>query len=172
MRVPRREATVLVRVAVDGVLEQVAADPAVVEQRVALTGAPYPTTRLPSARQSSRNLKELVADRLGPRAQLQIAIHVMQPGCLLDPQYVVDAFARRAGAFLGTCPHPNRTAVRRDHFDVDHLEAGGGQRTHRRKHRVVLKMLVVDRVELAETDEVQGMVHLDAQPAVVGQQPA
>ena len=62
--------------------------------------------------------------------------------------------------------------MRRDQLDIDDRQAGGGERAHGRQHRVVLEMLVVDRVELAETDEVQRVVHLDAQPAVVGQQSA
>ena len=60
----------------------------------------------------------------------------------------------------------------RDQLDIDDRQAGRGECAHGRKHRVVLEMLVVDRVELAEPDEVQCVVHLDAQPAVFGQQSA
>ena len=97
----------------------------------------------------------------------------MQPGFLFDPQHVGNAFARRYRRILPGAPtaESNRHGCR-DQFDVDDRQTGGGQCAHRREHRVVLKMLVVDGVELAETDEVQRVVHLDAQPPVVGQQPA
>ena len=60
----------------------------------------------------------------------------------------------------------------RQQLDIDDRQAGRGECAHRRQHRVVLEVLVVDGVELAERDEVQCVVHLDAQPAVVGQQSA
>ena len=81
---PRREATVLVRVAVDGVLEQIAADSAVVEQRVALTGCSVTDDSLALGATVEQESQELVADGLSPRAKLQVAVHVMQAGLLLD----------------------------------------------------------------------------------------
>ena len=66
----RREATVLVRIAVDGVLEQIAADTAVVEQRVALTGCAVADDPLALGVAVEQEAQQLVADRLSPAAQL------------------------------------------------------------------------------------------------------
>ena len=65
---PRREPTVLVRIAVDGVLEQIAADTAVVEQRVALAGCSIPNDSLALGATVEQESQQLVADSLSPRA--------------------------------------------------------------------------------------------------------
>ena len=77
-----------------------------------------------------------------------------------------------AAGLGGARPHPDRAAVGRQQFDVDDGQTRRGERALRREHRVVLEVLVVDRVELAELHQVQRVVHLDAQPAVVGEQVA
>ena len=55
----RREAAVLVGIAIDREVQEIGADAAVVEQRVALAGAPYPQMRLPWSLAAMRNDKSL-----------------------------------------------------------------------------------------------------------------
>ena len=87
-----------------------------------------------------------------------------------DPQDLCHSDARV------TCHASGRAQTRMDppwvpkKLDVDDGEACRRERTSRGKHCVVLEMLVIDRVELAEIDQVQRVVDLDAQPPVVGEQ--
>ena len=62
--------------------------------------------------------------------------------------------------------------MRRKKFGVDNHQSGRRERTRCREQRVVLEVFVIDRVELAKVHQVECVVDLDAQPTVVGQQPA
>src|SRR3954470_3031954 len=71
---PWRESTVLVRVAVDGVFEQITAYAAVVEQRVALTGCSITDDLLALGAAVEQESQELVADSLSPGAGWHAAL--------------------------------------------------------------------------------------------------
>ena len=62
--------------------------------------------------------------------------------------------------------------MRVQQLDVDQREAAGRERPLRGEHRVVLEMLVVDRVELGALDQREQVLHLDRHPAVVRDQRA
>ena len=87
---------------------------------------PIPNDSLALGATVEQESQELVADSLSPRAKLQVAVHLMQPGLLLDPQHVgrVHFVVRR---FPRARPCSNRAAVSRDQLDVDHRQAGGGE---------------------------------------------
>ena len=82
----------LIRVAINGVLEQIAADSAVVEQCVALAGAPVTNHSLTLGVAIKQETQQIVADCLGPPPQLQ-GHHLVQPGLLFDARHVVDPAA-------------------------------------------------------------------------------
>lgn len=168
----RGEPTVLVRVAVDGVFDEVRADSAVVQQRVALTRgavADHALARGPIVQQQPQ---QAVAEILGTPLQRHITADVVQVGAFLGGEQFGHPGRGCAGHCVGPGPQPDRAAVCRKGFDVDDGQPGGRERTGRRRDRVVLEMLVVDGVELRELDQVARVVHLDGQPPVVGEQRA
>ena len=57
-------------------------------------------------------------------------------------------------------------------FCVDGVEPGGSQGTRCREQREVLRVIVIDRVKLRVLHQLQCVPHLDAEPAVIGEQGA
>ena len=96
----------------------------------------------------------------------------MQSRDFLDAQHVKDPFAGRRGDSCRTSPDAKRATVRRQEFSIDDSQPSSGERTCCREQRVVLKVFVVDHVKLGVVHQLQRMVHLDAEPAVVGEQRA
>ena len=153
----------LVRVAVDGVGEQVGPDAAVVEQRVALARRAVADDRLPGAAALEQELEQVVADRATVRGEPGVTLDGVQPGRLLGGEHVARPRSDGSPRDLGGRAHSaSEPPWRRQLLDVDDAQVGGGERPLRRQQREVLVVLVVDRVVLAALDEPQQVRDLDA----------
>ena len=125
MCVPGKELPLLVRVAVDGEVEQVGADAAVVEKRVALAGgavAGHPLALPPAVDQE---LEQAPLGLLDPRRELAVALQRVEAQRTL-------AFAQRLHLRADGCRSPSGATLRVDAqrpavggqlVDVEHLEA-------------------------------------------------
>ena len=124
-----QELPLLVRVAVDRELEQVGADPAVVEQRVSLAGSAVAGDALAIAAALDQELEQPPLGLLDPRRERAVSLEPVEAELPLA---------------LGQLRHPRRStglaaflaAVRRRRseppcvaqlLDVEHLEAVGGE---------------------------------------------
>ncbi len=96
----------------------------------------------------------------------------MQPGFPFLFENGLEPWSGGPGGLLGSRPQPDGSAVGVELFDVDDAQVRGRQRAHRGQDRVVLEVLVVDGVELGRADQIQRVVHLDAEPSVVGDEDA
>src|SRR5262249_48885967 len=79
-----RESTMFVRIAVDCVLEQVATNPAVVEQGVTLARRTVADDALAVGTTLQQKPQQIVANSLCSWTQLQVAVHMIQSGSFLD----------------------------------------------------------------------------------------
>src|SRR5215210_26868 len=68
----------LIWIAVDGVLEKVGADPAVVEERVALSGGAVARDDLALSARADEELEEVSLERLDPRPEALVALHAVE----------------------------------------------------------------------------------------------
>jgi len=140
---------------VDRVLDQVAPDGAVVEQRVALARCPVaddPPALGTGGQQEAEQIPLDVEHRLG---EAEVPGEGVQPGLGLRVQHRLDVpggLTRRPGR---PGVHPQGTAVRGQLLDVGHDQARGGQRPLRGTQRQVLVVLVVDGVVLPAFDQPQ-----------------
>ena len=80
---PRREQTVLVRVAVDRVVEEIGADAAVVQERVALAGSAVPDDLLPLAAELDEEIEECALRLLHLLGEARVALGRAEPLALL-----------------------------------------------------------------------------------------
>ena len=144
-----------------------------VEQRVALArGAVADDALAVGARPSSRNVEQVALDREDvARRTRRDPRRVCSPAACLGGEHGADALGRLAGGGRVAGVHPQRAAVRGQLLDVDHAQAGGGERPRRREQREVLVVLVVDRVVLAALDQPQQVRELERdQPVRLDQQ--
>ena len=168
MRVPGREAAVLVGVAVDGVGEQVGPDAAVVEQRVALARGAVAHHLLARPARLDEERDEVVAHAGDGLGEPVVALGGVQARLLFGGQHVAHGLARLARDLRRAGPHADRAAVGGQQLDVDQAEPARGERPLAAEHRVVLEVLVVDGVELGVLHQREQVLHLDRHPAVVG----
>ncbi len=168
----RGESAVLVRVAVHGVLEQIGSDAAVVQKRVALAGRAVADHALAATAALQQELQHGGAGIAGRGFEAAVSLHRVQAGPPLLRQDLQGALAGRAGVRGRRGPQADRPTVRRQGLDVDHRQITRLQRAHGREHRPVLEVLVVDGVELRLGHQLQRVVHLDGDQAVVRHQRA
>ena len=168
----RGEPAVLVGVAVDRVREQVGPDAAVVEQGVALARGAVADDRLAALGRLDEEPQQVPAHLGHPGGELGVPGQLLQPGGLLPVQHVGHPLGRLAGHLGRPGPQPDGAAVRGQQLDVHERESAARQGPGRGRDRVVLEVLVVDRVVLVLLDQGQQVLHLDGDPAVVGDQGA
>ena len=162
----RREPTVLVRIAIHEVVEEVVPDPAVREQRV----PPCP------ARRSRRSWIRAASPRSGTRggrASLtrratrtpRVPSSVPYPAASSPRPQLVDRGRCRTRVVIVDDEEPKRAPVRGELLDVEDAQSMAGEDPFRGEQRVVREMLVVDRVELVLLDEADEVRDLDRQDA-------
>src|SRR5262245_6502931 len=160
------EPAVLVWVPVDRVVEQVGADAAVVEKRVALSGCAVADYLLSLATKPDQELEQAPL-RLGDaRAELAVTVDRVVPACALLVEDALDALAALVHRALPLDEDAERATVRGKLLDVEDLESVLGEEANHRRQREVRVVLVVDGVELEPLDQSHEMGHLDRRHAV------
>src|SRR5215469_8479591 len=165
-----QELALLHRAPVDGVGQQVGADPAVIQQRVALAGGAVTSHRLARLGRVEQEPDEFAFDGEHLAREAGVTRHQVQAGCLFAVEHRLDPGPRLSSTFFWYRVHAQRPAVRRQLVDVDDPKSGGGQRPRRGQQRQVREVLVIDRVVLALLDQPRQMRELKRdQPSVLDQ---
>ncbi len=151
----------LVGVPVDRVPQQVGSDPAVVEQCVSLTGRAVAHHRLAVRGSVEQEAQELGAHAVYRSGETRVALHGGQPCCLLTLEHLGDRYRGCARGLGRLGPEPDGASVGGQQLDVDKRQAAGRQPSLGRAHRVVLEVLMVDRVELGVLDQGKEVLDLD-----------
>ena len=153
--------------------DQVGADAAVVEQRVALArrsvGRPRSAVlRAQSIRNSMRSLRTCETGAAKPSWPSSVS----RPAAASAASTRATVSTGRSAPSVGCDQVRSEPPWRRQLLDVDDGETGRGQHALRRQQREVGVVLVVDRVVLVALDEPQQVRDLDADRAVVGDERA
>src|SRR5215831_16038390 len=124
----REELPLLHRAPVNGVREKVRADTAVVEQRVALARGAVPGDGSAVARRGEQKRQQVALDPQYLVSEAFMAGHRVQPRGLLLAKHSLDPRGRLTGALLGAGVDAEGAAMRFELVDIDHPQAGSGQR--------------------------------------------
>ena len=158
---PGRVLALLVRVPVDGVVEEVRPDAAVVEERVALAGCPVADDVLALAAKPDQQLEER-ALRLAHSVGEPLVGRRIAHALLVLPGEDVRHCGRRLDARVGVLQeHAERPSVARKLFDVDKREPLRAEDRLDRVQREVREVLVVDRVVLEVLDQFREVRELE-----------
>src|SRR5258706_3349547 len=121
---PRQELALLVRIAIDGVVDEIRADAAVVEERVAFARRPVPDHRFALAPDADQEFQELPLGLFDLLSKITICFDSAKPGVQFSLPHFDDAIADRLRVvFLVPPVDSQRSAVRRQLLDVEQLEA-------------------------------------------------
>ena len=155
----RQPRPLLVRVAVDDVVDEVRADPAVVEERRSLRSRAVGGHGLAVPLHADEELEQVALHRPDGLPERLVGLDPVEPG---GPLALLQRLDRLAGAaLLGVAREdPQRAAVRRQLLDVEEREAVLAEQALHHEQRPVRVVLVVDRVELALLDQLQEMREL------------
>ena len=149
-------------------VEQVGADAAVVEQRVALAGRAVAGDPLALAPPGDQELEQAPLGLLDLRGEREVRLERVEAERALARDEVVHALLDRPGAGRPALRvEPQRAAVRLE-LARRRRARGRGAAKHalRGQEREVLEVLVVDRVELVVLDQPQQVRHLDRHDAL------
>src|SRR5882672_7392770 len=120
----RQELALLVRIAIDGIVDEVGADAAVIEERVAFARRPVPDHRFALAPDADQEFQELPLGLFDLLSKITICFDSAKPGVLFSLPHFDDAIADRLRVvFLVPPVDSQRSAVRRQLLDVEQLEA-------------------------------------------------
>ena len=159
----RQELALLVRVPVDGEVDEVRPDAAVVEQGVPLARGAIAGDGRALALQPDKEIEDAALGLLHLGREAAVPVDVGEPEGLLGRP----AAPSPKGATgwvevpLVVGVHPQRSAVRRDLLDVEHLETVPGEDGGDGMEREVREVLVIDGVELVLVDEPQHVGELE-----------
>ena len=166
----RGEEAVLVRVAVDRVVEEVGPDPAVVEERVPLARRPVADDLLALAPKPNQEVEKRAFRLLDVLGEAHVALRRAETCLLLAREQLGYGPGRLVRAARLLRIDAKRAAVRPQLLDVVDLEPVGAQDLGGRPEREVREMLVVDRVVLKPVEQTEQVRKLEGRGPVVAQQ--
>jgi hypothetical protein len=152
---------VLVRVAVDRVLEEVGANAAVVQQGVRLARGAVAGDRPSVPLGCDQEVEHRPLGLLDPISEGAVGLERAQPGLLLAPPERLHGGGGSLASLRVLQVEPERAAVGRDLVEVDDRQSLGGEDAFGRREREVREVLVVDRVEEVRLDELHQVRELD-----------
>src|SRR6185437_16197003 len=144
--------------AVDGEVEEIAADAAIIEERVAFARRAVAGDRLAPALGVDEEVEKAALRRLDALGERGIGRKLAQAGLLLALRHGADAGRRRPAGILGVADkEPQRAAMRPQFLDIEDAQTVSGQQRLDRGQREIPEMLVIDGVELVLVDKAQEM---------------
>ena len=148
IRLPGVNLPVLVRVPIDGVVEKIGADAAVVEQGISLTRGAIAHDLFPGAPELDQKLEQRALRLLHVRREPVVALCVVNSALLLAREHVRHRLGLPAWVSGMRDIHSEGAAVTRQFVDVDDLQAVRAHHGGDGAQGEVGEVLVVDRVVL------------------------
>ena len=138
----------LVGIAIDGEIEEVGANAAVVEQSIAFARRSVAADGLAFLLAADQELEQGALGAMHLLAEARIGCEVIQSDFALMGQELRHGAGLRVRRIGPAKEHPERAAVGRDLLDIEHTQAVAPRQSLDGEEREVGKVLVVDRIEL------------------------